>query len=85
MRLDSMLSEAYPDAIGITLKGPETRLSAMVADYTTLMTGKGYTLYSFSAMHKGERALVYLNRDDTAKARDAHHESCRNSLGGNAF
>lgn len=82
MRLESMMSDAYPDAIGVTIKGPEVKLNAMVSDHTALMTSKGYTLYSFSAIHSGERSLVYLNREDTIKAREVHNNSCRNSLGG---
>lgn len=81
MKLEQMMSEHYPDAVGFTIKGPEVVLDSMAVDVAAVMQAKGYDVYSSSRMIPNERALVFLNAGDTELARERHLHSCRNSAG----
>lgn len=81
MNLEQLMSEHYPDAVGITIKGPDVVLDSMIVDMAQIMQAKGYVVNGASRMVENERTIVFLNAGDAELARERLHESCRNSAG----
>jgi hypothetical protein len=82
MTLEQMMPKHFPDAIGVTLQGPESVLDSMVVDLAAVLQAKGYSVYSASRMVEGQRPVVFLNAGDAQAAQEQLHHSCRNSLAG---